>query len=404
MKPTGKKALAGGAAAGNARRAPAPLAPATRRTAAPARRQEGCGGQAAATRRVAKGERAGGGAGRRSPERGLAKAGQRGATMRDAANKGLLLARRASGPARRRRPQNLKRLVATAAAAGDDSHAQPLAGVMDPANGMTPLMYAVRDNRTSILDRMIDLGADVCARNNDNFNALHIAAMHSREDVVKLLLAKKGVDVYAAGGPRQQTAVHLVASRQTGTATSILRLLLASAGKDIRLQPDSKSPVTNYPRGIVNYVINHLDVHLCINLHVIKKHPFIGFPVLNTDTSFSTLLCVRKVETIAFLSSYIRSAVNKKMLSGKLNTITSFLLSMIEKFSSGRGRGRGAAGGERGRGAGEPRPVRCPPAAAGRSDGRRASPAVAAPAPAAHARPAPAADATARGPLPAPPW
>jgi hypothetical protein len=36
-----------------------------------------------------------------------------------------------------------------------------------------------------------------------------------------------------------QTAVHLVASRQTGTATSILRLLLNTAGKDIRLKPDS---------------------------------------------------------------------------------------------------------------------------------------------------------------------
>ncbi|KAJ8897034.1 hypothetical protein PR048_002380 [Dryococelus australis] len=32
--------------------------------------------------------------------------------------------------------------------------------------GMTPLMYAVKDNRTSFLDRMIELGADVCARNN----------------------------------------------------------------------------------------------------------------------------------------------------------------------------------------------------------------------------------------------
>lgn len=31
---------------------------------------------------------------------------------------------------------------------------------------MTPLMYAVKDNRTSYLDRLIDLGSDVCARNN----------------------------------------------------------------------------------------------------------------------------------------------------------------------------------------------------------------------------------------------
>lgn len=40
---------------------------------------------------------------------------------------------------------------------------------------------------------------------------------------------------------RQQTAVHLVASRQTGTATAILRALLAAAGKDIRLKPDGVS-------------------------------------------------------------------------------------------------------------------------------------------------------------------
>lgn len=32
--------------------------------------------------------------------------------------------------------------------------------------GMTPLMYATKDNRTAIMDRMIELGADVGARNN----------------------------------------------------------------------------------------------------------------------------------------------------------------------------------------------------------------------------------------------
>lgn len=34
---------------------------------------------------------------------------------------------------------------------------------------MTPLMYAVKDNRTSYLDRLIELGSDVCARNNVGF-------------------------------------------------------------------------------------------------------------------------------------------------------------------------------------------------------------------------------------------
>lgn len=32
--------------------------------------------------------------------------------------------------------------------------------------GMTPLMYAVKDNRTSFVERLIELGSDVGARNN----------------------------------------------------------------------------------------------------------------------------------------------------------------------------------------------------------------------------------------------
>lgn len=34
----------------------------------------------------------------------------------------------------------------------------------------------------------------------DNYNVLHIAAMYSREDVIKSLLVKKGVDPFSTGG------------------------------------------------------------------------------------------------------------------------------------------------------------------------------------------------------------
>lgn len=34
----------------------------------------------------------------------------------------------------------------------------------------------------------------------DNYNVLHIASMYSREDVVKTLLNKKGVDAFSTGG------------------------------------------------------------------------------------------------------------------------------------------------------------------------------------------------------------
>ncbi|GFG36261.1 hypothetical protein Cfor_08873 [Coptotermes formosanus] len=168
------------------------------------------------------------------------KPGSAGASTREAALRVLQLSQKGEWPPV---DQALKVLEKAVAAGGEDTNTAPLLGVMDPVTGMTPLMYAVKDNRAALLDRMVELGADVCARNNDNYNALHIAAMYSREDIVKILLTKKGVDPFASGGPRMQTAVHLVASRQTGTATSILRLLLNTAGKDIRLKPDSKGKI-----------------------------------------------------------------------------------------------------------------------------------------------------------------
>nr|CAH7722319.1 unnamed protein product [Callosobruchus chinensis] len=159
-----------------------------------------------------------------------------GATARDAAQRLLTMCQKGEwAPV----DQILKAMEKAVAQAGEDANTHPLAGT----SGMTPLMYAVKDNRTSLIDKMIDLGSDVGARNNDNYNVLHISAMYSREDVVKLLLTKKGVDVYSTGGSRNQTAVHLVASRQTGTATAILRALLQAAGKDIRLKTDGKGKI-----------------------------------------------------------------------------------------------------------------------------------------------------------------
>jgi hypothetical protein len=46
---------------------------------------------------------------------------------------------------------------------------------------MTPLMYAVKDNRAALLDRMVELGADVCARNNVSNTAGLIQCVHLLE-------------------------------------------------------------------------------------------------------------------------------------------------------------------------------------------------------------------------------
>ncbi|KAK9746845.1 hypothetical protein QE152_g5754 [Popillia japonica] len=86
-----------------------------------------------------------------------------GASTRDAAQKIMVLCQKGEwGPV----DQLLKSMEKAIANAGDDANTIPLLGVADLATGMTPLMYAVKDNRTSLLDKLIDLGSDVGARNN----------------------------------------------------------------------------------------------------------------------------------------------------------------------------------------------------------------------------------------------
>ena len=65
--------------------------------------------------------------------------------------------------------------------------------------GNTPLMYAAMENRTVLIERMIDMGCDIHAKNKEHYTTLHLASMYSREDTVKLLLSKKA-DPSVSGG------------------------------------------------------------------------------------------------------------------------------------------------------------------------------------------------------------
>ena len=158
--------------------------------------------------------------------------------------------------------------------------------------GNTPLMYAAMENRTVLIERMIEMGCDIHAKNKEHYTTLHLASMYSREDTVKLLLSKKA-DPSVSGGvririsnhfwktkktifenhnwwlidfqsryalsnkkwfkfkviiqkcffctffqPKNQSCVHLVCSRPTSHALQILRALLSGSPKDIRLRKD----------------------------------------------------------------------------------------------------------------------------------------------------------------------
>ncbi|XP_011314875.1 uncharacterized protein nompC [Fopius arisanus] len=142
------------------------------------------------------------------PSQPGSKPGSAGATAREAAQRLLGLASRGEwAPV----DQLLKTLEKAVQSAGDDGNPVPLAGVMDPVS-ITGISR----------DRMTEL---------DNYNALHISAMYSREDVVKLLLSKRGVDPYATGG---RGKIPLLLAVEAGNQSMCRELLAQQAPEQLR--------------------------------------------------------------------------------------------------------------------------------------------------------------------------
>uniref|UniRef100_A0A674EK83 Serine/threonine-protein phosphatase 6 regulatory ankyrin repeat subunit A-like n=1 Tax=Salmo trutta TaxID=8032 RepID=A0A674EK83_SALTR len=107
--------------------------------------------------------------------------------------------------------------------------------VIDEESGLSLLMIAVRENRLSTVDRLLELGGSPSERTKDGRTALHVAAAHSKEDIVKLLVRKADPD--SLGGPKDQLPLHFAASRATPSLGTIQTLLKFSS-KEARLVPD----------------------------------------------------------------------------------------------------------------------------------------------------------------------
>ncbi|CAM9571834.1 unnamed protein product [Lampetra fluviatilis] len=110
--------------------------------------------------------------------------------------------------------------------------------IPEQESGLTLLMMAVRDNRLAVVERLLELGANLGDRAHDGRTALHVAAAQSRDEMVKCLLLKKA-DPNLTGGPSEQLPLHMAASRPSG-AIAIVQMLLKSMGRDARLAHDEE--------------------------------------------------------------------------------------------------------------------------------------------------------------------
>jgi ankyrin repeat protein len=61
----------------------------------------------------------------------------------------------------------------------------------DPYGGSSPLITAAVFGKTAMAKLLIDAGADINFKNNENSTALHSAAFFCRPEIVKMLLAKQ---------------------------------------------------------------------------------------------------------------------------------------------------------------------------------------------------------------------
>ncbi|XP_050993076.1 transient receptor potential cation channel, subfamily N, member 1 isoform X2 [Labeo rohita] len=105
----------------------------------------------------------------------------------------------------------------------------------DEESGLNLLMVAVRESRLSVVDRLLELGVNPSDKTKDGRSALHVAAAHSKEEIVKLLARK--TDPNLPAGPNDQLPLHYAASRPTGGLGAVQTLLKISS-KDARLTPD----------------------------------------------------------------------------------------------------------------------------------------------------------------------
>ncbi|XP_065062546.1 serine/threonine-protein phosphatase 6 regulatory ankyrin repeat subunit A-like isoform X2 [Rhopilema esculentum] len=107
-----------------------------------------------------------------------------------------------------------------------------------PENGLTPLMLACRENKFSVVEKLIELGNPVNELDKEGKSALYHAVTSGSDSIVKCLLNAKA-DPNLTAGENNRNCLQQACSRNSG-ALEIVKALLKVMGKDAKLIPDNE--------------------------------------------------------------------------------------------------------------------------------------------------------------------
>ncbi|XGW21641.1 hypothetical protein V3C99_004540 [Haemonchus contortus] len=97
---------------------------------------------------------------------------------------------------------------------------------MSDQHGFTALMFAVKEGKRHLFEKLLAKGADINVVTKDLRNVAHICAMYADKEMLDSIIARNRELLRRPGGPRNQLPIHLACERPSKKAYFIVRRIL----------------------------------------------------------------------------------------------------------------------------------------------------------------------------------
>ncbi|CAK9293553.1 unnamed protein product [Gordionus sp. m RMFG-2023] len=167
---------------------------------------------------------------------------------------------------------------------------QEILSISDKVTKQTLFHLALRDVKINIIKILVALGADVNQPDKENLRPLHYAAIHCKDDIIKLLLSKNA-DATIKGGPLQRLPLHFACCRNIGAQTLVNSLVKVS-GQSCRIEPDLEDCIPIYLATELGNIV------VCKDLLSIQAKSQCNYAKKNTGDTILHLACRKRDATL----------------------------------------------------------------------------------------------------------